>query len=274
MKLEKKEIMEACELYKTRKISKKRLCEIYKVTFSTLNKYLKKEGITFLSKYYVNENYFDDINTEDKAYFLGLLYADGCNNQKRNAISIGLQERDKDILEIFRKKIELSKSLSFRDRKKEKGTFQNEWKLNIINRKISKRLADLGCWENKSLTLKFPNNEQVPRYLLNHFIRGIWDGDGSIGLYKRSKNNQIFCDVSLTSTEMFCVKLTSIIKELNVNTSMTIKNKNKITRQLHINSIPQALRFLDWLYKDSTIYLSRKYSKYLEIKNYYEKASK
>ena len=249
---------------------KKQLCLDYNISFTTLNKYLKLNSIQTNNKYSVNFNYFDKIDTEDKAYFLGLLYADGCNIEKRNSISICLQERDKDILEVFRNKIGLEKPLTFRNRKKEKGTFQNQWALTIINRHLSNTLAKIGCWANKSMSLTFPDLSIVPENLLNHFIRGIWDGDGHIGLYKRKKCNSIFCDVSLVSTEMFCDKLSKVLRIKGINTSIIAKNKSKITRQLHINSKPQAVEFLNWIYKDSTVFLKRKYDKYQEIKKLYE----
>ena len=68
---------------------------------NNINKY--KRGY-FLRKFKtINENYFDEINSEEKAYFLGLLYADGCNHNldKKKKISISLQEEDKFILEQF-----------------------------------------------------------------------------------------------------------------------------------------------------------------------------
>lgn len=267
-KLKEEQVLNIVNLYTKDRKTMQEIADLFNISRTTVFYYLKKFNIPFINKYPVKEDYFDKIDTEDKAYFLGLLYADGCNNESRNAISIGLQEKDRYILEIFKEKIGLNKPLSFRDRKKEKITYQNEYKLNIINRKLSKRLSELGCWANKSMTLRFPNENQVPNNLLNHFIRGVWDGDGHIGIYKRKKNGWVLVDVSLTSTLMFCDSLSKILKVRNINTSAGIKNKNKITRQLHINSRPQAIKFLDWLYKDATIYLDRKYDKYKHMKCY------
>ena len=49
-------------------------------------------------KYTLNENYFDIIDTQEKAYIVGLLFSDGCISEINNAISISLKEEDKDIL--------------------------------------------------------------------------------------------------------------------------------------------------------------------------------
>lgn len=268
--LTKEQVLKIPSMYTNDKMTMKQIANLYEVNPVTIFYHLKRANVPFVNKYPIKEDYFDKIDSEDKAYFLGLLYADGCNNEKRNAISIGLQEKDKYILEIFREKIGLSKPLSFRNRKKEKVTYQNEYKLNIINKKLSKRLSELGCWTNKSMTLQFPDEGQIPNNLLNHFIRGVWDGDGHVGLHKRKKNNWTLVDVSLTSTEMFCDKLSKVLRIKGINTSITAKNKSKITRQLHINSRPQAVEFLNWIYKDSTVFLKRKYDKYQEIKKSYE----
>ncbi len=50
--------------------------------------------------YKINDYYFSDIDTEDKAYFLG---TDGYINDKRKYVYLTLQETDKDILEKFNK---------------------------------------------------------------------------------------------------------------------------------------------------------------------------
>lgn len=51
----------------------------------------------------INDSFFEKIDTEEKAYFLGLFYADGCNYINGNAsrVALSLQEDDKKILEIF-----------------------------------------------------------------------------------------------------------------------------------------------------------------------------
>lgn len=52
-------------------------------------------------KYSLNEEYFDVIDNQNKAYYLGLLYADGCNNVQRYAIHLDLQIDDREIIEKF-----------------------------------------------------------------------------------------------------------------------------------------------------------------------------
>ena len=72
------------------------------------------------NKYTFNKDYFERIDSKDKAYFLGLLYADGCNSisatKQHHTIVLNLQEKDKDILDIFNKYINSNKPLTYRPR--------------------------------------------------------------------------------------------------------------------------------------------------------------
>lgn len=70
------------------------------------------------NKYTFNKDYFERIDSKDKAYFLGLLYADGCNSisatQGQCTIVINLHEKDRSILDIFNKYIGSNKPLSYK----------------------------------------------------------------------------------------------------------------------------------------------------------------
>ena len=106
----------------------------------------------------------------------------------------------------------------------------------------------------------FPSEKQVPKYLVRHFVRGYFDGDGWVG--KKA--------IDVVSTLNFCNSLAEILnQELNVNSYIRARfpeRKNNI-RQLEINH-KQARTFLKWIYNDSAIYLQRKYDKYIKQINY------
>src|SRR5690606_461390 len=93
------------------------LARKYKVTQKVIDGILKRRNIKPRSlsqlkrKYNLNEHYFDEINTEAKAYFLGLFYGDGCNIETRGTFVIGLQENDRHILETLKKEIETDKPI-------------------------------------------------------------------------------------------------------------------------------------------------------------------
>ena len=232
---------------------------------------IRKNPSLWNRTYSINEKYFEKIDTEDKAYFLGLMYADG--NIFGSRMKIGLQEKDKNILEKFKKYIKYNGPLMLRKGGKRDdgwGVRKNQYILQIVNQKISKSLSNLGCIPKKSLVLQFPTEKQVPKKWIRHFIRGVMDGDGYFSKYNIKANKTTKMQVCLVSTIMFLEKLTTILKEeLDINTFITKRHKerNTVTRQMFISGTNQVTKFLNWIYKDSTVSLDRKYLKYKEIIN-------
>ena len=93
---------EMVNLYLTGEYSCHAIGKIHGTVGMSVWNVLKRHGVKVNKtnrKYTLDESYFDQIDTEEKAYFLGLLYADGCNYEKKNTISIGLQDKDILILE-------------------------------------------------------------------------------------------------------------------------------------------------------------------------------
>lgn len=221
-------------------------------------------------KYTLNENYFDTIDTEDKAYFLGLLYADGCNKNTR--VTITLQEKDKNILDVFNKFLNHNKPLYIEKKSEQNPNWQDAYMLTISSKHLSDKLMELGCTNKKSLILKFPTEKQVPKNLWKHFIRGYFDGDGSINF--NSKTNYPSCNIC--STNNFCLSIQEFLKEINIESSIIkhTNNNGQPTRYLLIKGGQhQILKFLDFIYQDSTVYINRKYEKYILLKSNLEKSN-
>lgn len=90
-------------------ISISELVEKYNTKYHTIYHFLKTKGEkinrTYLkqSKYNFNEFYLDNLDCQEKFYFLGFFFADGCNRKKGYEISIGLNQKDTEILEKFKK---------------------------------------------------------------------------------------------------------------------------------------------------------------------------
>lgn len=262
-----KEKQEILKKYKSGKYNAVQIAKEYNATNSGILKLVRRMGYLVPAdqsklqrKYTLNTNYFDAIDNEHKAYWLGFLYADGYNSEIRGTIKLALQARDKEILIKFKKDLNCNNPLKLILTSKKNPKWQDTYSLTICNRKISTNLAQLGCYQSKSLTLQFPTSKQVPKYLLNHFIRGMWDGDGSINT----------CGGSLVSTIMFCDKLKLILNNLKVTYKIdNICNKqNQITKTLRLTGgRVNALKLYDWLYRDATVYLQRKYEKYIIMKD-------
>lgn len=232
-------------------ISKKfNICE------NTVYSAIKELDKKFKLKYYKNENYFDIIDTEDKSYFLGLLYADGCNNGE--GFYITLQDRDVDILIKFKEYIEFSGDLKFIKGKK---NCKNYYSLNISSRKISNNLTKIGCNINKTLNATFPI---IPDELMNHFIRGIFDGDGSVSIDKKGQIN-----FSIVGNSNIISKVGEIINR-ECNMCVNIRKPNRYKCDISIFQFGgnlQAKKVEEYLYKNATLFIKRKRLKFIEDGN-------
>jgi intein-encoded DNA endonuclease-like protein len=219
----------------------------------------------------ININFFNKINSEEGAYFLGFLYADGCVQIKNNAytVSLKLKSNDQIIIEKFRDIMSPSSPIKIT---KNKGSTNTYSYFRVNQKEICDQLISHGCVPNKSLILEFPTT--IPKKLIHHFMRGYSDGDGSIYKNKLQKSptskpyiNTIW---KFVSTKQFCEQTAKILKEeldITCSQSLSRPKTNQITTTLSVGGNLQVRKALDWLYKDATIYLPRKYEKYLEFIN-------
>lgn len=212
-------------------------------------------------KYTIDENYFDEINTPNKAYILGLLYADGCNHRKTNHVNLELQDRDVNILLKIKEELKTNRPLYYNELHKRNQNWRNTYRLTISNKHMSEVLEEKGMPSNKSLKLEFPTFLDIELY--SHFIRGYFDGDGCI-LWEYGKPH---C-ANIASTLSFCKGLQEILNERKINSVIrNTQNKDTSTRVLYLTSKDNIYAFLDYIYKDAELYIERKYDKYLIAKN-------
>jgi len=269
---------EIIDLYNN-KLSITKIAKIYNVSRETISLRLKKNNINIRPlgshnrKYDLNEHYFDEILNEDQAYFLGFLYSDGCNHLKVGKVSLCLQEDDKEILSKLSYYLYNAEFLSFI---KGRNGSKNQYGLKICSKHICNKLNELGCTPKKSLNLKFPL--WMHDNLKKHFIRGYFDGDGSISSstrkYKNLDTTGIDFKWSIVSTDSFCSDLINFINseiDIHFSTKLTCKESNLITTTVYTHGNKQILKLMEWLYQDSNIYLARKHNKYLELKQLYNK---
>lgn len=263
--------IEIVEKYQTGKYTCVQLGREYGITGSSIGSLLKTRNIQINNdqtklqrKYTLQEDYFDKIDTEDKAYFLGWLYSDGCNYPKLNRVFIAIQAEDKEILNRLNNFIGSNRPLLI---KAQSGYGSKDIaELNINSKRISESLLKLGCIAAKSLTLKFPTEEQVPSYLIRHFIRGYFDGDGSVGAYKPTRG-KIVLKTKTVSTENVCIGIQKNIQNrLNIYGGIASPNGEleKSTRQLTTHSTISSYKFLSWMYYDTDLFLQRKFDKFIE----------
>lgn len=207
-----------------------------------------------------NRYIFDDIDTEEKAYWLGFLYADGSVSSKENKIELGLCEKDLNHMEKFRNFIGLDNKISYREKTK-------SYRYCFRDTEFKDILIEKGCIPNKSLKLLFPTEDQVPTYLIRHFIRGYFDGDG----YFTNTENSL--SLGFIGTYDFLKELIECFPD-GVNKKLKIHDvhrENGAKRYL-LSGKKDIELLLDYMYVDAKIYLDRKYEHYLKFKKYgYEK---
>lgn len=217
---------------------------------STVRDYSKKLG------YYTGSNkrhtlditYFREINTSEKAYILGLLYADGCNTRK--GLYLALVEEDKEVIDFVKTELKASNDLRFV--KAARKTWKNKYELSIKSIELSKSLTEVGIHPAKSFTITFPfwlNDSLLP-----HFIRGFFDGDGHIAY--DGKNCRIgFVSGSTTFIEDL---YTFLDKTLGIKLPMYI---NKNCKSLQSSKQPDIEVLLTYLYSNSSFSMKRKREK-------------
>lgn len=200
--------------------------------------------------------HFENIDTEEKAYWLGFLYADGYVSAKEDKIELCLAEKDFHHLEKFKNFIGLPNKICYRAATK-------AYRYSFRSTSCKQDLIKQGCVPKKSLILHFPTTEQVPDVLLRHFLRGYFDGDGWF------TNTESCFEAGLISSQDFINSFLAKIESfIDVKIDSTVKNVHRENgaKKYSFYSKHDVTVFLDFLYQDSSIYLDRKYEHYLDFK--------
>lgn len=218
-------------------------------------------------KYTVNSDFFKKIDTEEKAYWLGFLIADGYITSRDNKIGLSLCIDDIEHLEKFKKDINATYPIKIYNPSKTGYSKKQYCRIIISDLMMYLSVQDYGLVEHKSNVLQPPNKKDIKGYEKD-FIRGFFDGNGSITFTNTAlhKNEYQF---KVISTDAFL----DFIKEwIELNTSIKIKRYYKRKDEQIVSSIEvagnyQVKEILDLLYKDSTVYLERKYNRYINLCN-------
>ncbi len=206
-------------------------------------------------RYTLNETYFDRIDTEEKAYWLGLLAADGYVADNGH-IELGLSgEEDRCMLEEFARAI--GSNAPIKQHKLKYPNAKPAYRVGLCSAPLRDALIRLGVTPRKSLTLQFPTSDQVPPHLLRHFVRGYFDGDGSVS-HKRDGGFSL----GVTSSPDFIQRLALVLEEATGVIPHIERSKYERCHHVKVGGPFVTLLILDWLYRDSTVHLPRKQAKY------------
>ncbi|ENY5524688.1 hypothetical protein ACFZL0_000639 [Staphylococcus pseudintermedius] len=277
----------------------KSISKRFGISSSWINSRLKQWGIPIKSSkelfqlHSYNEDYFKVIDSEEKAYWLGMLYADGTltynkigkDGKVKNRLKLALQGADREHLKLFAKHIELE---HYNPKTYYTTVGDKEYsycELVVSSTKMIEDLIDKGMiptnnnvGKEKKELIRFPDEKQVPKRLLHHFVRGYFDGDGSL---TRSRNKGKYVDsqhytFKFVSNKTFCEQLKEFFKldELsgyNRNVSNIYKAKDKkYIHTFECGGNHRVFHIYNLMYQDATIYLHRKNERIKEFLNYYE----
>lgn len=218
----------------------------------------------------IEYDYFDNIDTEYKAYILGLIYADGCIRDnvigKREwRLMISIQEEDGIILQKLLDDTN-KKQLILRN---PPSTIKHNWKkqltATINNTYLCKQLIELGCFPRKSKNgMTFPI---LDKNYINHFIRGFFDGDGCIYIkpkkYVGINRTSTYYSKRLAFTSTDSVFLDTLCDYLPISKVYKRKVVRKnIVHTYWIERKEDVERVREYLYNNANYFFLRKYNKF------------
>lgn len=237
----------------------------FNVSTTPITRILKDNGVklinkkAFVRKHNVNDDYFNKIDTEEKAYWLGFIASDGYITNNR--VGIGLSIIDKEHLEKFKKCI--NSDTDIRIISANGNTVKHDsCDLRFTSQKMVKDLKKYTIVENKTFVLDLNILfKYIPYELIHHVLRGYFDGDGTISQNKITKQ-PIF---SIIATE----KNILVIKELlNIKNKIIKEKRRKDSFYIQEQSRENFKNLYNYLYKNSSIFLDRKKEKFEKIIKY------
>lgn len=239
----------------------KNLSEMFQVRPESIRNLLRKENIELTSKktrgFPRFSNFFEEINTADKAYWLGFLYADGTIHSSSNSISLGI--KDKEHVEKFRNALgAVNNKITVREDTRFSKTCLL-YRFTIHDTQLHQDLIKWGCVPNKSyLDLHFP---KIPEELKWHFIRGLFDGDGCLSYSLERKNFQL----SFIGGKTLMEEVRHFFGKDKVSLQQNVKSK--IAYSFCIGGRKQVLYFLNKMYESSSEKnrLDRKYERFQKL---------
>lgn len=204
-------------------------------------------------KYVVEHGFFNAIDTEEKAYWLDFIAADGYIVRNRPVLEVTLKQADEVHLEELKRVLKTDAPIR-------RGAVHGypTSRLTITSPQIVSNLARYGIVSGKSLSYEFPG--KLPRHYIWAFLRGYFDGDGCICL--KRNHNRVW---SLVATQRFLEFARDYFsEEVGIKPSQ-FRQVGKKTYELEYSGRPALKLLYDAFYSDGGYALARKHSKWLEV---------
>lgn len=262
------QVKKICGFYQAGMTSTK-LAEDFDVSPATITRWLKKSGITMRESREsladpINDRFFQIIDSEVKAYWLGFFVADGClakSVKTYRQIRFYLSSKDKDAVFQFAKDLEYEGKVRHDKKKKQHGlAFNNPY--------IGQDLINLQAlaWKKGSNTDLLQN---IPEKLVHHFIRGFFDGDGCIGVQKREDRPGLYMYANFCGPIQDAFALEAIQNIIPMWPNLGAKQRNSDGHEyseIKLTGNQQVNAFGNWLYRDATRFLARKKNRFVALK--------
>lgn len=235
------------------------ICNSFKLSQNKVKRILNEANINEISASKrlnpdLDENYFENIDTPEKAYWTGWLITDGCVS-KKHSIGLSLQMKDKYILELFEKDIGLHNKIKIFNKR--------YFRFSFCCKKMIEDLSKYGIIENKTFTVDIPN---IKKELISSLLRGCFEGDGGISKSFRKKYKRYEYELSFCGNYNCVSSFNKIIsREIDMPPKNIVKS-NSIFR-VRWSSRSEIIKIMEYLYRDCGEHkLSRKYDYIKELK--------
>lgn len=268
------DIIQIFEDYSVNKITISNIAKNIGVSPQTINYQLKKHGYILENKSHSGNNrihsidldFFNVIDSPNKAYILGLIVSDGYVD---NYTKLTFTSKDIELVELFKRELKSEHKLAtyhIYDNRTNKEYVR--YSIQIASKKIVEDLNKLEIFSNKSFNCKMP---KIPEQYFWDFIRGLFDGDGYIGKETKKKEGTLRFSI-IGSTNI----LTSIkhkfesfgLSKTKLEKTKYHSNENYVSR-IHYYSYRDLLTIRENMYKNSEgLRLTRKYEMFQTLKEY------
>jgi len=252
---------ELYELYINQNLSSIQISNIKNIGKTTVLNYLTKYNIPKKSsgsqiKYHAIDTYFNTWS-DDMAYCLGFIASDGHVWKNRPYITIGINKNDILVLNFIRDRLSPTSKVRIS---------QDKCQLCIYSKQLHKKLLTFGIDHEKTFNLELP--KKIPNKYIAHFLRGFFDGDGSIwktNFYKGGKD-YYYSNIVSASQQIL----------IDFQNYLGFGNLRKVKDKYYELTFSQTdcLKLFNIMYKDAKFKLDRKYNKFLLINNKYKFWSK
>lgn len=227
--------------------------------------------------YTLNEDFFKNINNQDVIYWLGFIMADGNirHHRHEHALKVHLAIKDEQHLNKLKQSLNYNGPLRYKDphimtAKGHSYRAQASVTLQVTSKTLIQDLIHLDCLPNKTYVGTKISNK-IPQDMIRHFIRGYFDGDGSIVIDNQKRKGKF----TKPQLSLFILGSEPLLEQIRTIISATLDvNLPKISKRKGVCCIKwtgnkQAYKIFEWLYQDANIFLDRKFNVYNNfVKNY------